>query len=280
TTPGCNNVCAGNYTVTVTDINGCTINVSTTVGQPPPIQITLTSIPTICAGTCITLSATATGGNGAPFQYAWSPNSGSGQDTIVCPVDTTVYTVVATDSLSCTASATVTANVLPLPVVTLSAQQDTVCINSTINILFGTPSGGTYFGAGVGGNNFNASIAGPGVHSVNYRYTGSNGCTDTINISIFVDACTGVETIGGETFVNIYPNPVTNELRIKNAELRIESVEIYDVVGGLVKNLTPFPSPLGEGRSVSVDVSELMPGIYFLKLKTEKGIVIKKLMKD
>ncbi|HLG34079.1 MAG TPA: T9SS type A sorting domain-containing protein, partial [Bacteroidia bacterium] len=78
----------------------------------------------------------------------------------------------------------------------------------------------------------------------------------------------------------IYPNPVTNEFTIQNSKFTIESIDVYDVVGARVKNLTPFPSPGGEGRSASIDVSMLSPGIYFVAVRDEKNnLVTKKIVK-
>ncbi|MBK5284857.1 MAG: T9SS type A sorting domain-containing protein [Bacteroidia bacterium] len=57
---------------------------------------------------------------------------------------------------------------------------------------------------------------------------------------------------------------------MKNGESRIESVEVWDVVGEkCLSALTPNPSPSGEG-SASIDVSKLTPGIYFITVTDEK----------
>jgi hypothetical protein len=76
--------------------------------------------------------------------------------------------------------------------------------------------------------------------------------------------------------LEIFPNPATNELRIQNSNLKIESVEIYNVVGE--KRLTPTLSK-GEGDSF-IDVSMLSSGMYFARVGTEKGILTKKFIKQ
>ncbi|HLG36056.1 MAG TPA: T9SS type A sorting domain-containing protein, partial [Bacteroidia bacterium] len=276
TTATCNNACAGTYPVTVTDSNGCTINSSATVGEPPAIIMNVTLGLTTCANVCVTLSANAAGGNGAPFSYLWNPSSVIGQNPTVCPTSTTTYTCVASDSLNCTASATTLVTVIPLPALTLSAQEDTVCINHTINILFATPAGGNYFGTGVAGNNFNAAVAGVGPHDVNYRYTDTaTGCTDTITISIVVDLCTGIEEYDAGEFITIFPNPAVNEFKVQSSKFKVGSVEVFDVMG---KKTSP-PTPLHIENSVAlIDVSNLSAGMYFLKVKTERGMVMRKIL--
>jgi hypothetical protein len=70
--------------------------------------------------------------------------------------------------------------------------------------------------------------------------------------------------------VSLSPNPATNQLTIDNGEWKIESVEVYDVMGeSVIVSLTPSPSSSGEG-SVRLDVSSLASGIYFVKVKGDK----------
>jgi hypothetical protein len=53
---------------------------------------------TLCAGRCVTLTATAAGGE-APYSFQWDPAvPGSGGSVTVCPGVTTAYRVTATDS--------------------------------------------------------------------------------------------------------------------------------------------------------------------------------------
>jgi hypothetical protein len=274
-TQTCSSACAGTYTVTVTDFNGCTNNVSAVVTQPGPISVNATSGVPICANACATLTANATGGNGSPFTYSWSPVSMTGQNIVVCPGVTTTYTCVASDSFNCTGTATTTLNVLPLPTLSLNAQMDTVCINSTINILFDTPSGGNYFGTGVGGNNFNASLAGPGAHAVNYRFTGSNGCADTITISIFVDLCTGMEEPSQDDVILISPNPAGSELKVQSSTFSIERFDIYSAVGEKVFSYEPVS---GGERKFTINLTEMSRGIYVVKILTEKGTATRKIV--
>jgi len=73
--------------------------------------------------------------------------------------------------------------------------------------------------------------------------------------------------------ISIYPNPTKGELTIDNGELKIESVRIYDVFG---KQLSTFNFQFSTNP---VDVSHLPAGTYFVQIKTEKGIVTKKIVK-
>jgi len=70
----------------------------------------------------------------------------------------------------------------------------------------------------------------------------------------------------------IFPNPTTGELTMDNGQWTIQSIEIFDVYGRKV-----LESPLTVLQSY--DLTVLQPGIYFLKITTEKGIITKKVIK-
>ena len=100
---------------------------------------------------------------------------------------------------------------------------------------------------------------------------------------------------GSEPFVNkvttpklndiiVYPNPTTGELRITNIprwrgqgveELRITSIEIFDVYG---RNVLSHKSPLSP--ETTINISHLQSGIYFVKISTEQGTIVKKVVKQ
>ena len=69
----------------------------------------------------------------------------------------------------------------------------------------------------------------------------------------------------------IYPNPATNQLSIINYQLSIEEIEIYDVVGKKI-----FSQISNLKSQISIDISHLKNGIYFIKAKTEKEIIFKR----
>ncbi|MFH1321906.1 MAG: PKD domain-containing protein [Bacteroidota bacterium] len=92
-------VCAGTYTVTVTDANGCTTNASVEVSQPNPIDLYAIPLDESCAGACDgQLFASVTGGTG-PFTYTWSGGIGVGQSQVNICAGT--YTVTVVDANGC-----------------------------------------------------------------------------------------------------------------------------------------------------------------------------------
>jgi hypothetical protein len=82
--------------------------------------------------------------------------------------------------------------------------------------------------------------------------------------------------------ITVVPNPTTGELRIENGELRIMEVEVFDVYGRKQKgNSPPFMEgwqPQADG--VVINISHLQTGIYFVKIKTVEGKVVRKIVKQ
>jgi len=88
--------------------------------------------------------------------------------------------------------------------------------------------------------------------------------------------------------LNIYPNPTTGELRIENGEWRMEngewriengelkmkSVEVYDIYGRKLQSKI-----VNLKSEIVIDISHLNSGIYLVKITTEQGEVIKKVVK-
>jgi len=90
-----------------------------------------------------------------------------------------------------------------------------------------------------------------------------------------------VET-GNYPSIRVYPNPTDGQLIIdcgRDAINRVSTVtvvEIYDVMGR--KALTSpvsFPSP-----ETTLNIAPLPTGVYFLKIQTENGVVVRKVVKE
>ena len=74
------------------------------------------------------------------------------------------------------------------------------------------------------------------------------------------------------SLVKIYPNPTIGELRITNYELRIEEIIIFDVYGRKVSSYQVITE--------KIDIGALSSGVYFVKVRTDKGEVVKRVVKE
>ncbi len=74
--------------------------------------------------------------------------------------------------------------------------------------------------------------------------------------------------------VNIYPNPTTGKITVK-AE-KIERIEIMDIQGQKVRS-----QKTEDGSKMSeIDLSQQAKGIYIIKVTTEKGVAVEKIIKN
>lgn len=88
------------------------------------------------------------------------------------------------------------------------------------------------------------------------------------------DATTVFDILGTDNFeldnsVKVYPNPAVSVVTIQSESL-LKSVELFDVQGRLLQ----------AGTTATVDVSGRASGIYFLKVTTERGTKVEKIVKN
>lgn len=98
-------LCAGTYSVTITDGNGCTTTNTATVTEPNALTINTTSNAPSCSA-CTDGSATAMVNGGTPsYDYLWQPTAQTTATAVNLAAGT--YTVDVTDAQGCTISDTV-----------------------------------------------------------------------------------------------------------------------------------------------------------------------------
>lgn len=73
--------------------------------------------------------------------------------------------------------------------------------------------------------------------------------------------------------VFVFPNPVFDELKI-NSEAVVKSVEITSMSGNCLQHLSNISE-----YTLTINTTNLVSGMYMLKIETAKGIVIRKLIK-
>lgn len=86
---------------------------------------------TICAKDSTTLTANITGGT-APYQFSW--NIGNGQSQRVSPTSSTTYILTVTDAKGCTDIDSVKVNVNAPPMLTLSADDTSICAGDSTEL--------------------------------------------------------------------------------------------------------------------------------------------------
>lgn len=175
TTQNISNLCAGNYTVLVTDSNGCTTNQLITINEPGPIAVSLNGTDPLCNGTCDgTITANVTGGT-APFAFLWAPG---GQTTsTISNLCSGNYSVTVTDTNGCATNGS-TVLIDPFVLTVAITSTDANCNGACDGTAKAVPSGGVgpYTYSWVPGGQTTDSISGlcQGVTTV--TVTDNNGC--------------------------------------------------------------------------------------------------------
>lgn len=109
------------YSLTGSNGTGCSNSTTFTLSVVPnPTINAVASSNSVCAG--FTTALSATGAN----SYTWNPSGATGSLTIETPTINTTYTVVG-ESNGCTATSTLSVNVVPLPIITANAVPPNVC---------------------------------------------------------------------------------------------------------------------------------------------------------
>jgi gliding motility-associated-like protein len=95
------NLEGGNYQLTVTDANGCSVNDAWNINSPDELQITFNADTAICQGDDVPLHIVASGGT-SPLNYHWLefPMQTASQLDVM-PDVTTQYTVYVSDASGC-----------------------------------------------------------------------------------------------------------------------------------------------------------------------------------
>jgi gliding motility-associated-like protein len=174
-------LCAGTYSVLITDANGCTVTANFTLTDPPQV-ITgpIASIDTVCLGETAALYSVPTQPG---YTYTWTSQGTivSGQGTSAIAVDWSALNaglvggavqVVAANQFGCL-SAPVTVNTYILNIIPTIDAVGPFCVYDAMATLTATPVNGVFSGLGITGNMFDPSAA-VGTNTISYTYTQSN----------------------------------------------------------------------------------------------------------
>ncbi len=163
------------YSLTVTDANGCSATDAVTVVVNTNPEATITGDLTPCSTTGTTL--TADGG----ADYEWSNGETTASITVLPQLPET-FTVTVTAQNGCTDTETV--SIAPVPGPTADAGSDVGVCEGGILTIFG--AGGTEFEWSTGATTSNLTISPVTTTTYSLTVTDPNGCTDTDDITVFV----------------------------------------------------------------------------------------------
>ena len=290
-----NPVAGGSYQLYVFDSRNC--NVSTSVGLPnsaKPLSVSITGSPVVCSDQKALLYA-STSNTIFPYYLQWQQN-GNAVGTSSSSLSITsggVYSVTLTDACSTTtASFTVTDAVSPTLTVGGAL---TACITQ-VSTLTAAVAGGvlpySYLwkqgSATVGSNAPSLTVTGGNSYSL--TVTDAKGCAaSSPALSISAVSCsplpgrlaaTGSELLSSliDSQVTLYPNPTTGDcwVTIDVSAKQTVNLRLVDALGKQVRQWNGVAGPGELPIRVSLPGAD---GLYFLRIETEQGAVVKKVIR-
>jgi len=190
------NLPAGTFSIVVTDDKNCTYTDSVTINEPTEVLVTTSVNDTVCAGSNVSISASAQGGDSTFYQFLWlPPRPDSLPIQNITPIVTTNYSVRAMDAQGCTS------NPALITIFVRNMDKDTMRVFSTGDVCAGDTSTVVGFHNGPFGNysyNWDFGKTGFGPHEVSpdtatyYKMTVSDICGNELSDSVLI---------------NVFPNP-------------------------------------------------------------------------
>lgn len=180
TTQSVSGLCAGTYTLSLLDANGCPASQTVTITQPGSFSVSIASAtpnPLNCNGDCNGTAVASVSGGTAPYSYSWNTGPTTASITGLCAG---VYSVTATDANGCTSATSVTF-VQPTTLSVTITSSDPSCNGSCDGSIGAIAGGGTpgYTYNWLPGGQTTAGIAGLCAGGYTLTVTDSKGCTDT-----------------------------------------------------------------------------------------------------
>lgn len=286
------NLCAGTYTGSVTDANGCTASCTVTVyEQSSSLSLSCSSTNANCGECNGSATLTASGGTG-PYTYGWPGGSLSN----LCAG---TYTGTVTDANGCTASCSVTVyDASDLSVFCMGTDATCDSCNGTASMFaMGGTAPYTYSWPGGSLNNLCAG-------SYFGTVTDANGCTASCGITIAsmlsrICDTIKVDTIRHDTIVfdtdqvarplqpmgkmkskhlqdiKVFPNPFDTwvNIRFYSDMASRAHITVQSATGTIVQQ---FTTSAAKGyNTAAIDGKRLSSGTYFVKITVGSTAVVK-----
>lgn len=256
-------LCAGTYTITVTDAVACSSTNTITITEPTLLTVTTSIVQDIsCFGSCNgVIVATLSGGSaGWPgYRYTWSSGISGPTASNLCAYE---YTVTVIDANSCYAYTTQPYLTKPTQIVvttsTTSATNGNADGSATVNATGGTPGYSYAWSNGANSQTAVNLVCGPYTVTI----SDANGCT--VTSAAVVNCISGINESNRDASFSIYPNPATNNITIEATTNTSYTIQLINLLGEMVYN-----TPETIVNKTTIDVGVLPKGIYFVEIQNK-----------
>jgi hypothetical protein len=261
---------SGSYTVTVTDVNGCS-----SVSTPISVNVSSAPAPTInasatqaCEGDVVTITASTSD------SYLWS--TGATTQSIQLTASTPNVNVVTTNANACDgvgASSAINITFTATP-----TASGTMTLNGNVATFTNTSTGASSYSWDFGDFTNSSATAPAHAYAVNGAYTvvltAINGnCSDTV--MFLVDVTVGMDELSTSN-LSIYPNPANEEVHVTFEQVaEFMNIELIDATGRVLNN--QVSKQMG-ANLITFNVANLSSGFYTVRLTSSNVSETQKLM--
>ncbi|MBN4062453.1 T9SS type A sorting domain-containing protein, partial [Bacteroidales bacterium AH-315-I05] len=175
-------LCAGTYSVTVTDVSGTTATATVIVNEPIALAVSVSSTDETSSG-ANDGTATATGsGATSPYSYSWSNGATTSTISGLAP---NTYNVTVTDTNGCTSTGSAVVNAAGCALSTTTSTTDVSCNGGSDGSAVATTIGGSSYTYNWSDGQTTQTATGlaAGTYSVTVTEV-FDGCTDIVSITV------------------------------------------------------------------------------------------------
>ncbi len=179
---------ADDYSITVTDGNGCSEILNITIGEPVGIDLSFTPNDANCNGAIDGSASVNPSGGTSPYTYQWDANANNQTDQLALNLGAGTYFVTVTDGNACTSVSSV--NIDDPDLLTLSnTSDDVLCFGNSTGAIDLSVNGGTmpYSYDWTGPNAYTSNMEDiSSIFSGTYDVlvTDANNCTADLSVNI------------------------------------------------------------------------------------------------
>jgi PKD repeat protein len=261
--------------------NGYKVKLAWMAPPPPPLAASFTSETSTCETYEVQYTDMSTGN---PTAWYWefpggTPDTSREQNPVITYNTAGKYDVtlvVERGDNSDTAYMADYIDVYELPAVAFDVMEQQ-CVNyPAFELTQGMPAGGIYTGPGVTDGMFYPDVAGIGTHTLVYTYQDENGCANSAEQTVVVDACTGLPENGGVQIVTL-PNPTQGSFRLSVMNLEdVVNVRVINSTGKTVYQKTGVQ--VSGNYNTMIDLTGNSNGIYYIQVEGKKSTYFKKVI--
>ncbi len=241
------------------------------------LSAAITATNSVCIAQSVTLTDASIG---SPSGWSWSmpggtPATASTQNASVTYATSGVKTISLTVTSGTNSStATQTLNVVATPSLVLTPTSTVLCTGQ--NVLL-KATGATNYLWNPGAGSSSTYVVNPTV-TTTYTVVGSvNSCNSApYTVTVTISPCTGLQDLASHSEVTVYPNPSNGIITVSSTNNTGKmDISVINTLGQTVKTETG-KNP----KEVTLDMTSLSRGVYYIKIQMNDGTKLVKVVLD